>query len=65
MQADNNFMNHNQEKNMALAFLQSLLTTLCLLSALLNPIHAFNLNLAIYEEYFGPRADACPGDLIK
>ncbi|CCF79937.1 hypothetical protein HBZS_103850 [Helicobacter bizzozeronii CCUG 35545] len=36
-----------------------------MLIAFLNPIHAFNLNLAIYEEYSGPRADTCPGDLIK
>ncbi|WP_285658671.1 hypothetical protein, partial [Helicobacter bizzozeronii] len=45
--------------------LKSLLTTLCLLSVFLTPIYTFNLDLAIYEEYFGPRADTCPGDLIK
>ncbi|WP_104759675.1 hypothetical protein [Helicobacter bizzozeronii] len=49
----------------SVATLKSLLSTLCLLSVFLNPIWAFNLNLAIYEEYDGPRADTCPGDLIK
>ncbi|WP_210630321.1 hypothetical protein, partial [Helicobacter bizzozeronii] len=49
----------------SVATLKSFLYTLCLLSVFLNPIWAFNLNLAIYEEYVGPRADTCPGDLIK
>ncbi|WP_120955922.1 hypothetical protein [Helicobacter mehlei] len=49
----------------SVATLKSFLYALCLLSVFLNPIHAFNLNLAIYEEYDGPRADTCPGDLIK